>query len=486
MKDMACSISGCILFKKKRRSEELKDIEEKLRRLFIRGEDRGRDSYGVVSFASDGSVIEIRDIGRPSTSLSEKERFVTTNTTVVINTDRAEPTPEYVAKKQLKDIPPFGNTVYVAHNGTIANDKELEDKHHLERKSRIDTAVLPPLLEKIWNGSLEHLQRILRDKVIGSYALAIVDIRRPETLYLGCNYKPLHLEYDQKFDALFFTSLKTYLEHKQKPIWDSNPIRKMRPYSLMMVSTGKMSDEKSLWQVEARPSAERRALVVCSGGLDSTVAAKVMLNRRFDVTLLHFRYRHRAESREAESVKLIAEKLGCGLITVDTDIFKDVIGHSRLTETYHELVRDGEGEAGAEFAHEWVPARNLIFLSIAVGIAEAHGFETVALGNNLEEAGAYPDNEMIFVEKLNEVLPYATNYQKRVTLEMPVGNLMKHEIVKLGVDICAPLEDTWSCYEGGELHCGRCGPCYMRRKGFRINGWQDPVKHQIGEEPQIS
>ncbi len=483
---MACSISGCILFKKERSSKELQKIEKKVRRIIIRGEDRGRDSFGIVSFQSDGSVIEVKDTGRPSISLMGKKRFVTAKTTVVINTDRAEPTTEYVAKKQQKDIPPFGDTIYIAHNGTIANDKELEDKHRLERKSRVDTAVLPPLLEKLWDVSLKSLQKILRDTVVGSYALAIADLRRPKTLYLACNYKPLYLEYDQKFDALFFTSLETYLQQQQNPLWSSNPVRQMKPYSLMMVSTDKVSEEVSLWKADAKPSAGRRALVVCSGGLDSTVAAKVMLDRGFDVTLLHFRYRHRAERMEAESVKRIADRLGCGLMVVDTDIFKDVIGHSRLTETYHEVVKDGEGEAGAEFAYEWVPARNLIFLSIAVGIAEAYGFGTVALGNNLEEAGAYPDNEMIFVEKMSEVLPYATNYQKKVRLEMPVGNLMKHEIVKLGIEVGAPLEDTWSCYEGGELHCGMCGPCYMRRKGFRINGWEDPVKHQTEEALQTT
>nr|MCG2909665.1 7-cyano-7-deazaguanine synthase [Stygiolobus sp.] len=61
---------------------------------------------------------------------------------------------------------------------------------------------------------------------------------------------------------------------------------------------------------------------------------------------------------------------------------------------------------------------------------------------------------------------------------MPVGNLVKHEIVKLGVEIGAPLHLTWSCYEGGEKHCGMCGPCYMRKMAFRINGLEDPVEYE--------
>lgn len=481
---MCCSISGCILFKKNRRPEELKIIEDRVKRLIIQGEDRGRDSYGIVSFTSDGQVTEIKKVGRPSESLSETgDHFIIANTTIVINNDRAEPTTEHVSEKHPEDIQPTGTRIYVAHNGTIANDKELEETYRLKRHSRVDTAVIPPLLETFWNGSLENLQKILRDLLVGSYALAIVDRRSPETLYLACNYKPLYLEYDHTHDVLFFTSLENYLQQEHKPIWHSNPVRQMKPYSLMTISTDRTSGELTLWKSGTNVPARRRALVVCSGGLDSTVAAKVMIYQGFEVTLLHFRYRHRAERREAECVKRIANRLGCNLKIVDTDIFRDVIGHSRLIESSDdEIIRDGNGEAGAEFAYEWVPARNLIFLSIAVGIAEAQGFGIVALGNNLEEAGAYPDNEMIFIEKLNDVLPYATNYQKRVKLAMPVGNLMKHEIVKLGVEIGAPLKETWSCYEGEKTHCGTCGPCYMRRKAFKINGLNDPVKYQQAED----
>jgi 7-cyano-7-deazaguanine synthase len=480
---MGCSISGCLLFRKKRSNSELATVETRLRRLIVHGEDRGRDSYGIASFTLNGEVKKIKKIGRPSSSLSHSGQFIMTQTTIVINNDRAEPTTEYVAEKQPEDIQPFGDLIYVVHNGTIANDKDLEAKYRLHRHSQVDTSVIPPLLEKIWDGSLEGLQQILRDLVVGSYALAIVDRRYPERLYLACNYKPLYLEHDPETDTLFFTSLENYLQQQNLPVWRSKPVRQLKPYSLAAISIDRTYKELSLWKADdPQIPFERRALVVCSGGLDSTVAAKAMQAHGFAVTLLHFRYRHRAELREAESVNRIADRLGYSVKVIDTDIFRDNIGHSRLVERLGEVSRDREGEVGAEFAHEWVPSRNLIFLSIAVGIAEAQGFDTVVLGNNLEEAGAYPDNEMIFVEKLGDVLPYATNWQKRVRLAMPIGNLMKHEIVKLGLDLGAPLEETWSCYESGEVHCGRCGPCYMRRKAFRINGLDDPVTYK-SEEP---
>ncbi len=474
---MGCSISGCVIFERQRNPEQLGLIESEIRRLATCGEDRGRDSFGIVAFQRDGKIIAIKDTGRPSEKLPRTSQFVYSSTTIIINNDRAEPTTEYVAQKTPSDIQPFGSKVFVSHNGIIANDHELETKYRLARNTKIDSGILPPLLEQNWDLTLPSLQHILRDEIIGSFALALVHREKPDRLFLACNYKPLFLEYDPALDVLFFTSLESYLQQTGLPLWESKPIRQMTPYSVAEISTAKGFADASLWKSDSAPPHRSRALVVCSAGLDSTTAAKVMLDKGYDVTLLHFKYRHRAEEREAQHVKTIADFFGCELMMVETDVFKNVIKHSRLTETLEEIEHGRAGEAGAEFAHEWVPARNLIFLSIATGIAEAYGYDEVVLGNNLEESSAFPDNEMIFVNKLNEVLPYATNLQKRVRITMPVGNLMKHEIVKLGKTIGAPLHLTWSCYEGEALHCGKCGPCYMRRKGFEINGWEDIVKY---------
>ncbi len=475
---MGCSISGCIIFAGERGGPQLAEIEGKVRRIISRGEERGRDSYGIVALRSDGSAGVIKQVGPPSRSLAAQPPFIDEKTTIVLNNDRAEPTTEYIREKRPEDIQPFGERVWVSHNGVIANDRELADRYGIVKGSEADSAVIPPLLERRWNGELDGLQAILRDELVGSYALAIASRDDPRTLYLACNYKPICIEYDRRLDTLFFTSLESYLDHGEA-IWDACPTRRLEPYSLFKVTTGKAMEVRLLWKY--RPAEERRALVVCSGGLDSTTAAKVMLDRGYEVTLLHFKYRHKAEGKEVEAVERISKALGSPVMHIDTDLFRDVIGNSPLLDP-KPIEKTRGGEAGAEFAHEWVPARNLIFLSIATGIAEARGFGVVVVGTNLEEAGAYPDNEMIFINRLNDVLPYATNYQRRVRIEMPVGNLMKHEIVKLGMEIGGPLDLTWSCYEGGERHCGRCGPCYMRRVAFEMNGLRDPV--QYAESPQ--
>ncbi|MEM0121586.1 MAG: 7-cyano-7-deazaguanine synthase QueC [Thermoprotei archaeon] len=469
-----CSISGCILFDAQRDEKNLEAVEEKLRNIVLRAEERGRDSYGFVSISKTGDVKTIKQVGKPSESLWRQPRIIEKDTVIVLSNNRAEPTTEYVRQKRDNDIQPFvSHGFVVAHNGTVANDKELEREFGLTRDTPIDSAIIPPLLSKLWDGSLRGLRPILSEVLIGSFALALVDLSRPSRLFLAANYKPLYLEYDSQLDVVFFSSFDYYMQPENRPIWLQPPIRQVEPYSAMMIDSSRNHEEVDLW----RESIGRRVLVVCSSGLDSTTAAVYMIKQGYDVTLLHFRYRHRAEKREYECVKQVAARLKVPLIVVDTDVFREYMSTSPLLDQNMDISTKNMGESGAEFAHEWVPARNLIFLSIATGIAESQGYDYVVLGNNLEEAGAYSDNEMMFVRKLNELLPYATNLQRHVRILMPVGNLMKHEIVRLALKLGAPLESTWSCYNGGEKHCGKCGPCYMRRKAFEIVGANDPVEY---------
>ncbi len=118
-------------------------------------------------------------------------------------------------------------------------------------------------------------------------------------------------------------------------------------------------------------------------------------------------------------------------------------------------------------------------LSLAVAYAEAHGYGVVALGNNLEEAGAYPDNEEQLYIQLNDLMPYVTQNGVAVKIVQPVGHLMKHEVVRAGTECGAPYDVTWSCYHDGPVHCGDCGPCYMRQKAFERNQLDDPAFNHL-------
>ncbi len=460
-----CSVSGVILLD----PSKYKQVEEKFSRIMKRAEDRGRDSFGLVAIREDGSVLSSKSLGKPSDQEEKLFGVFDEKTSVVVANNRAEPTTEYVNLKEEKDIQPFeGERFIVTHNGVIANDKELEAKYSLRRNSSIDTSVIPPFLDKLWDGTPEKLSDLL-EEVRGSFAFIIADKKRPDRLFIAQNFKPVYMAYDQPLDAIFFSSLDEFLD--EDPFYPMN-VRKLEPYSVVEVTK-----RKEIKKVKLHIRENKRALVIASGGLDSTVAATKLLKEGYEVTLLHFNYHHKAEEKEREAVVNIAKFLNVGLMEVNTDLFK-LVGGTTLLKGGGEIVKDRSGIEGAEFAHEWVPARNLIFLSVALAIAETKGFSFIATGINLEESGAYPDNEMEFNRMFDKMSPYATGPNKAVKVLMPVGNLMKREIVKLGIEIGAPLHLTWSCYEGGDKHCGKCGPCFMRKEAFRINGLVDPVQYE--------
>ncbi|MEM0016111.1 MAG: 7-cyano-7-deazaguanine synthase QueC [Saccharolobus sp.] len=462
-----CSVSGVLILN----PNNFEKIEKRLASILKKAEDRGRDSFGIVVIQKDGEIKVRKSLGKPSEKEELLYGIIDENSRVVIANNRAEPTTEYVRQKTEDDIQPFiGERYIVTHNGIIANDTEIEKKYNLIRKTKIDSSILPPFLDKLWDGRVESLRNMLNE-IKGSFALIIGDKKNPDRIFLAQNFKPLYMAYDYSLEAVFFTSLDDYFDVKP---FDPVNVTKLEPYSIVMVNTQKQMVKVPLIKNE---KSRKKILVVASGGLDSTVAATKLIREGNDVVLLHFNYRHKAEEREREAVRKIAEYLQVPLIEIDTDLFK-MIGHSTLIKGGGDIVKDRSGEEGAEFAHEWVPARNLIFLSVAIAIAESNGFDAIASGINLEESGAYPDNEMEFIRLLNKLSPYATGPNKKVEVLMPVGNLVKHEIVKLGYEIGAPLHLTWSCYEGGQKHCGKCGPCYMRKMAYKINGLKDPIAYE--------
>ncbi|MEM0091103.1 MAG: 7-cyano-7-deazaguanine synthase QueC [Saccharolobus sp.] len=462
-----CSVSGVLILN----PNNFEKIEKRLAGILKKAEDRGRDSFGIVVIQKDGEIKVRKSLGKPSEKEELLYGIIDENSRVVIANNRAEPTTEYVRQKTEDDIQPFiGERYIVTHNGIIANDTEIEKKYNLIRKTKIDSSILPPFLDRLWDGRVESLRNMLNE-IKGSFALIIGDKKNPDRIFLAQNFKPLYMAYDYSLEAVFFTSLDDYFDVKP---FDPVNVTKLEPYSIVMVNTQKQMVKVPLIKNE---KSRKKILVVASGGLDSTVAATKLIREGNDVVLLHFNYRHKAEEREREAVRKIAEYLQVPLIEIDTDLFK-MIGHSTLIKGGGDIVKDRSGEEGAEFAHEWVPARNLIFLSVAIAIAESNGFDAIASGINLEESGAYPDNEMEFIRLLNKLSPYATGPNKKVEVLMPVGNLVKHEIVKLGYEIGAPLHLTWSCYEGGQKHCGKCGPCYMRKMAYKINGLKDPIAYE--------
>lgn len=458
-----CAIIGSLVWSSSGRL--LQEMNNVLNSMFARSIERGRDGYGYSIIGTTMQDKGIRkDVRVPERRLAWETGHTFFDRGVKIGNLvanlRAEPTTEYVKTKQEADQQPYRVGPWViAHNGTIANDAELRT---YQLGTVIDSAAIAELLgvDHMLGRTDEQVARYFGQqirKLKGSYAIIAHHEEHPEMMLVACNYRPIWVA--RLHNGLFFGSARQYMPQGVTP-------RMVPPYSAWAFTE---RGTLPLWLHDSTP---KRALVVCSGGLDSVVAATAAKVAGIEIELVHFMYGSRAEGPEVKAVTAVAEALGVPCRLFPMPIYSPT--DSPLLRADSTIAG---GEEGAEFAHEWVPARNLVMLAIATALAEANGFDTIILGNNLEEAGAYPDNEPEFISRFNDMLPFAVADGKHVRVEMPVGNLMKHEIVDLGLQLGAPLDKTWSCYRAGEKHCGTCGPCYMRRKAFEINGKPEVIEY---------
>jgi len=222
------------------------------------------------------------------------------------------------------------------------------------------------------------------------------------------------------------------------------------------------------------------AVVLLSGGLDSTVTAATARADGHDLHALTFRYGQRHE-RELQAARDVAEALDAvehRVLEVDLSAW----GGSALTDPDLDVPEDrSEDEIEDGIPVTYVPARNLVFLSIATSFAETREAEAVYIGANAVDFSGYPDCRPRFLEAFEEAARLGTKRGVEgtgVAVEAPLVDLPKQDIVELGVDLDAPLDRTWTCYQGGEVQCGRCDACQLRREGFEDAGYEDPVAYE--------
>lgn len=474
-----CAVIGALLYGLNE-PMRFKRAHAMLQDIWNLSHERGRDGRGwhcITDQTSAGYVstlrVEMEDVERNSTSFPIDFFPVAhrqCNYISFIANLRAEPTTEHVVNKAGYDQQPYRLRNWaIVHNGTIANDRELRTN---EYESRIDSAAIVEQLAQtpFTEGAVGALRNSFRHfnnaimNLKGSFAILATTEEEPDHMMVACNYRPVwyvHTEF-----GIFFASARGYLPRG----YNATMLEPYSATSFLMMPDGEV-------QITAMPLQQPRdtvrAVVVCSGGLDSVVAATAaQRGSGYEIELVHFRYGSRAEGPEVDAVLRVGKELGVPVHIIPLPIYKP--GDSPLLDPNSTVAG---GEAGAEFAHEWVPARNLVMLAMTTAWAESNRFDVIILGNNLEEAGAYPDNEPEFISRFNDILPFAVADGKRIRVEMPVGNLMKHEIVKLGLEIGAPLHLTWSCYRAGALHCGTCGPCYMRRQAFNMNNALEVIQY---------
>ena len=222
-----------------------------------------------------------------------------------------------------------------------------------------------------------------------------------------------------------------------------------------------------------------KAVVLLSGGIDSTTCVAMAVNdygaENVKALCLSYGQKHK---KELESARKVAKYYGVQLVEEEVNCFqfsdcsllvgREDIKHESYAEQLAEL--GGEGTVAT-----YVPFRNGILLSIAAAYAYSIGADLVYYGAHADDAAgrAYPDCTPEFVDSMNNAIFWGTG--KKVKIVAPLLMLNKAEVVKLGLKLHAPYELTWSCYEGGEKPCGKCGTCIDRMNAFKANGVVDPL-----------
>ena len=224
----------------------------------------------------------------------------------------------------------------------------------------------------------------------------------------------------------------------------------------------------------------KKAISVLSGGLDCTVATSAY-SRDYEIHAITFNYGQKAFERELKAARGICEKMSWSHEVIDLPWLARISTSSLNTsEDIPEVSFDDldDIEKSSETAQSvWVPARNMVFTSIAVSYAESIGAEIIIVGWDAEEAATFPDNSKEFLNAFNELISVGS--PDKITIEAPAIDLDKEEIVRLGVETGAPMELSYSCYKGGDKHCGVCESCMRRKRAFKNLGIEDLTEYEI-------
>ena len=231
-----------------------------------------------------------------------------------------------------------------------------------------------------------------------------------------------------------------------------------------------------------------------SGGLDSTTVTALAKSKTDHLTALTFHY-GQSHSKEVDCAAEVARSLGVTQELLDISFLGKVAWYSALTNPDQFPMPENReaSRMGNSIPITYVPLRNTIFLSLAAASLESQVLYAIEIEHVLPEDiqayiymapnaidySGYPDCRPEFFQKMGESLGYGsklwTEYHVPLQIEIPIIEMSKTDIVRLAMVLEAPLELTWSCYQGGEIPCGRCDSCILRASGFRAAGYPDPA-----------
>src|ERR1700756_3942487 len=217
----------------------------------------------------------------------------------------------------------------------------------------------------------------------------------------------------------------------------------------------------------------KRAVVLLSGGMDSCVCA-ALAARDFHPAALHVSYGQRTEERERKAFLEICDRLGLRDRLLVQNHALRAIGGSALTDT--NIAVPESHAIGREIPVTYVPFRNAHFLAVAVSWAEVLGAEQIYIGAVEQDSSGYPDCRPAYYKAFNAVIKEGTR-EGRIEVVTPLIALRKAEIVKLGLELDAPFDLTWSCYSREDKACGVCESCVLRLRAFQEADARDPLPY---------
>ena len=216
-----------------------------------------------------------------------------------------------------------------------------------------------------------------------------------------------------------------------------------------------------------------RAVVLLSGGMDSCVCA-ALATRDHDAAAVHVSYGQRTEARERRAFLEICDRLGIHDRLVAHNDALRAIGGSALTDP--QIAVPESTVIGHAVPVTYVPFRNAHLLAVAVSWAEVLGAEKVYIGAVEQDSSGYPDCRLAYYRAFNEVVKMGTK-DGRMEIVTPLIGLRKSEIVRLGLELSAPFDLTWSCYSREDRACGVCDSCVLRLRAFQKAGAADLVPY---------
>ena len=222
------------------------------------------------------------------------------------------------------------------------------------------------------------------------------------------------------------------------------------------------------------------AIVLLSGGLDSSTVLALAKERGYEVIALTFDYGQK-HKRELNSSRKMARHFKAEDHIIVPLNLGDLLRSSLIRESMPIPENRTEEEISSGVPSTYVPSRNIIFLSIAASIAESRGAEVIFIATNSVDFSGYPDCTAEFISAFQRTLDIGTQAGREgrgIRIEAPILTKSKGDIVREAVRLKVPMEDTWSCYKGGVKACGKCDSCLLRLRGFSDAGIRDPLEYE--------